>query len=184
MLRRAALLHDLGKLGVSNLILDKPGKLTDEEFAEVRRHPAYSEQILRRVAVFDGIAEVAAAHHERLDGSGYHRGLVGSELSPAARVLAVADVFEAMTADRPYRPAMSVDEALSTMRLGVGARLCPVAFEGLRALARARAAHGRRRVTSHFRDGAWHRDMARTDDAVLALRLGFVPICGSFVTLL
>ncbi len=79
-LRRAALLHDIGKLGVSNLVLDKPGKLTDEEFATIRRHPEWTEQILRRVSRFDELASVAAAHHEKLDGTGYHRGLRGDVL--------------------------------------------------------------------------------------------------------
>ena len=104
-LRRAGLLHDIGKLAISNLILDKPGKLTVEEFEAVKRHPLVTEQILGRVSRFADIAGIAAAHHEKLDGSGYHRGIHGDELDPPARVLAVADIFEAMTADRPYRAA-------------------------------------------------------------------------------
>jgi len=100
-LRRAALLHDVGKLGVSSLILDKPAKLTDMEFAVIRRHPLLTEQILQRVGCFRPLVAVAAAHHERLDGSGYHQGIGGSELSLAARVLCVADVFDALRASRP-----------------------------------------------------------------------------------
>ena len=106
-LHRAALLHDVGKLGVSNLILDKPGKPTDEEMAIIRKHPDYSQQILQRVAAFKELADVAAAHHERLDGRGYHRRLAGEHLPWAARVLTVADMYEAMSARRPYRDAMS-----------------------------------------------------------------------------
>ncbi|MGH7657262.1 MAG: HD-GYP domain-containing protein, partial [Gemmatimonadales bacterium] len=102
-LRRAALLHDIGKLGVSNLILDKPAKLTDEEFAQVRNHPRYTMEILNRVSAFRGIADVAGSHHERLDGRGYHRGLGAADLSLPARVLATADVCEALLAERPYR---------------------------------------------------------------------------------
>ena len=130
-LRRAALLHDIGKLGVSNRVLDKPGKLTDKEFAAIRRHPEWTEQILRRVSRFDEIASVAAAHHEKLDGSGYHRGLRGDVLGRSARILAVADIFEAMTAERPYRDAMPVEQALDLMREDVGAKLCPDAFAAL-----------------------------------------------------
>ena len=130
-LRRAALLHDIGKLGVSNLVLDKPGKLTDEEFAMVRRHPEWTEQILRRVSRFDELASAAAAHHEKLDGTGYHRGLHGDVLGSTARILAVADIFEAMTAERPYRAAMPAEQALDLMRGDVGSKLCPDAFEAL-----------------------------------------------------
>ncbi len=130
-LRRAALLHDIGKLGVSNLVLDKPGKLTDEELAAVRRHPEWTEQILRRVSRFDELASAAAAHHEKLDGTGYHRGLHGDVLGSTARILAVADIFEAMTAERPYRAAMPAEQALDLMRGDVGRKLCPDAFEAL-----------------------------------------------------
>jgi HD-GYP domain-containing protein (c-di-GMP phosphodiesterase class II) len=130
-LRRAGLLHDIGKLAISNLILDKPGKLTVEEFEAVKRHPLVTEQILGRVSRFADIAGIAAAHHEKLDGSGYHRGIHGDELDPPARVLAVADIFEAMTADRPYRQPMEVEQALGLMRLDVGVRICPEAFAAL-----------------------------------------------------
>ena len=80
---------------------------------------------------FDEIASVAAAHHEKLDGSGYHRGLRGDVLGRSARILAVADIFEAMTAERPYRDAMPVEQALDLMREDVGAKLCPDAFAAL-----------------------------------------------------
>ena len=100
------MLHDIGKLGVSNLILDKPGKPTEEEFEQIRKHPEYSQQILEQVDAFNVLADVASAHHERLDGQGYHRGLGRDELPWLARVLAVADICEAMSAKRPYRDAM------------------------------------------------------------------------------
>ena len=134
-LRRAGRLHDIGKLAISNLILDKPGKLTDDEFAAVKRHPLVTEQILRRVTRFADIADIAAAHHEKLDGSGYHRGIHGDELGLPARVLAVADIFEAMTAERPYRDPMEVAQALELMRRDAGARICPEAFGALEASA-------------------------------------------------
>ena len=130
-LRRAALLHDIGKLGVSNQILDKPGKLTDAEMVEMRLHTGYTFAILRRVSRFAEFADVAAAHHERLDGSGYHLGLKGPQLPELARILAVADIAEALSAERPYRKALPWDEVLEIMRRQVGKAICPVAFEGL-----------------------------------------------------
>ena len=114
-LRRAALLHDIGKLGVPNAILDKPGKLTEAEFATVRLHPMYTQEILKPIRGFERIAEVASAHHERLDGTGYWRGLSAKELDMDMRVIAAADVFDALSASRPYRSAMSLEEVYATM---------------------------------------------------------------------
>jgi HD-GYP domain-containing protein (c-di-GMP phosphodiesterase class II) len=122
-LRRGALLHDLGKLGVSNTILDKPGKLDDGETASMRAHPVYTEQILSRVPAFASLAAASAAHHERIDGHGYPHGLGGSDLTPYSRVLAVADVFDALIADRPYRSGMPVEQALGIMRSDAGEHL-------------------------------------------------------------
>jgi HD-GYP domain-containing protein (c-di-GMP phosphodiesterase class II) len=130
-LRRAALLHDVGKLGVSNRILDKPGKLTEEEFASVRRHPEHTYQILARVARFRPLAETAASHHERMDGRGYHRGIPAGTLSPAARILAVADVCDALSAERPYRTALPREHVLRIMRDDAGGGLCPECFGAL-----------------------------------------------------
>jgi HD-GYP domain-containing protein (c-di-GMP phosphodiesterase class II) len=135
-LRRAALLHDLGKLSISSRILDKPGPLTDEERARFREHPLLAEQILGRVASFVELSVVASAHHERLDGSGYPRGLAGDALTMPMRVLAVADVYEALISDRPYRPAYSWYEALELMGADVPERLDPRAFAALEALLR------------------------------------------------
>jgi HD-GYP domain-containing protein (c-di-GMP phosphodiesterase class II) len=133
-LRRAALLHDLGKLSISNRVLDKPGPLTDEERGRFRQHPLLAEQILGQVPIFGELASVASAHHERLDGSGYPRGLAGEALTMPMRVLAVADVYEALTADRPYRPAYAPRDALALMRTDVPQRLDPNAFAALEAL--------------------------------------------------
>ena len=130
-LRRAGLLHDIGKLGVSTLILDKPDRLTPRELAEVRVHPAYTQRILERVAAFGGIVEVASAHHERLDGNGYHLGLTAERLSPMSRALAVADVYEATTADRPYRKGLPRNEAIAILRSLAGNALCPSSVEAL-----------------------------------------------------
>ncbi len=132
-LYRAGMLHDIGKLGIPNTILDKPGKLDDEEFARIRLHPAFTESILAGVPAFAGFATIAAAHHERLDGRGYHRGIPAGDLPVGARILAVADVFEAMTADRPYRGPMAPEEALAIARRDAGAALDPRCVEALAA---------------------------------------------------
>jgi HD-GYP domain-containing protein (c-di-GMP phosphodiesterase class II) len=115
-LRRAALMHDIGKLSVPNSILEKPGKLTDEEWQVVRDHPYYTFQILKRVPAFKSFSNDAAAHHERLDGSGYWRRMSGSNISFVARILAVADVFDALRAKRPYRDALPLETVFSIMR--------------------------------------------------------------------
>lgn len=119
-LRRAALLHDIGKLGVSNQILDKPGKLDEAEFAMVRSHPGLGEDILSKISAFQELARLAGAHHERLDGRGYPRGLTGDAICPLTRILTTADIFDALTADRPYRAAMPVSKALDIMEQDIG----------------------------------------------------------------
>lgn len=119
-LRRAALLHDIGKLGVPNTILDKPGKLTPQEWQVVRRHPALSEAILSRVAAFGPLARVAGAHHERLDGKGYPNGLTADAIPLDARIITVADVFDALTARRPYREPMGEEAAVAVMLRDAG----------------------------------------------------------------
>ena len=123
VLRRTALLHDLGKLAVPNAILDKPGSLTPSEWECVKRHPYYSEQILGRIRGFGRMAAVAAAHHERLDGSGYFRGLRADELDIDMRILAVADVFDAMSARRPYREALPLEEVFLILDKEAGVTL-------------------------------------------------------------
>jgi putative nucleotidyltransferase with HDIG domain len=132
-LRRAALLHDIGKLGVSNSILDKPARLTDLETTQVRQHPHFTQRILQRVRAFQGIVEVASSHHERLDGSGYHRGLDGSDLCPLSRALAVADICEALTADRPYRAGLPWEQVLGILRKDAGSAVCAESVEALAA---------------------------------------------------
>ena len=130
-LRRAALLHDIGKLGVSNSILDKNGKLDEDEWRDMRNHAALSESILERIAVFREMARIGGGHHERLDGKGYPRGLAGDEIELETRIVSVADVFDALTADRPYRKAMPVEKALAIMNADVGKAFDPVCLAGL-----------------------------------------------------
>jgi putative nucleotidyltransferase with HDIG domain len=119
-LRRGALLHDVGKLGVSNRILDKAGPLDASEWAAVRQHASNTEQILGRIGAFGALARIAGAHHEKLDGSGYPRGLDARHIRLETRIITAADIFDALTADRPYRPALPTGEALRIMREGVG----------------------------------------------------------------
>lgn len=130
-IRRAALLHDIGKLGVSSLILDKPGPLTDDEFQVMRRHPIATREILMRTVCFRHLSGAAASHHERLDGSGYDLGLRRGELPMLARVLCTADVCDALRASRPYRPSMPVERVLDVMRREVGNAIDPTCFEAL-----------------------------------------------------
>ena len=131
-LRRAALLHDVGKLGVSNIVLEKPGKLDEAEWQAMRSHPVKSEAILSRIAVFADAARIGGAHHEKLDGSGYPRGLRDNEIDFETRIVTVADVFDALTADRPYRVAMSIERALEIIDEGVGQAFDPDCVEALK----------------------------------------------------
>jgi len=123
ILRRAGLLHDIGKLAISNRILDKPGQLSDEEFRAIKTHPVHTLRILERAPCFAELADLAANHHEKLDGSGYPRSLRAGDLDVPMRVLAVADVFEALTADRPYRGPLPPEEALGIIDRDVPDRL-------------------------------------------------------------
>lgn len=113
--RRGGFLHDLGKLGVSNTILDKPGRLSGDEYEIVKKHAQYTEEILMRIGVFETLSFISGAHHERLDGKGYPRGLVASQIPLETRVISVADIYDALTEDRPYRKAMNDDQAFAIM---------------------------------------------------------------------
>ena len=115
-LRHAALLHDLGKLGVSNAILEKPDKLDDKEWQSLRLHPFHTWKVLRKISGFDELSEVAASHHEKLDGTGYFRGLTGQHMSLESRILVVADMFDALSAKRPYRDALPNEKVFEIMR--------------------------------------------------------------------
>ena len=128
-LRRAGLLHDIGKLSVPNRILDKPGKLTPKEWEVVKLHPYYTHQILQRVPIFGELAFDASAHHERMDGRGYFRNLHGDMLSPQARILACADQLDALSAERPYRGRLPPEKVLAIMREERGKGLWPDAVD-------------------------------------------------------
>jgi HD-GYP domain-containing protein (c-di-GMP phosphodiesterase class II) len=135
-LKRGALLHDVGKLGVSNTILDKPGKLDELEWKAVQRHASYTEAILGRVRIFDELARVSAAHHERLDGKGYPYGLLDKDITLETRIITTADIFDAITADRPYRGAVPVDKTLSIMADTVGTAIDATCFAHLQQVIR------------------------------------------------
>ncbi len=128
---RAALLHDLGKLAVPNSILDKPGKLDAAQWQVVQEHPRLTNEILSRIGPFAEMAFVAGAHHEKLDGSGYPNHLTGNRLPIEARIIAVADVYGALTEDRPYRSGLSHEEAMGILRQDIPHRLDPVCVEAL-----------------------------------------------------
>ena len=130
-LHRAALLHDIGKLAISNSILDKPAKLTEDEFAIIKTHASHSENIIRGVPAFADMASIAGGHHERLDGKGYPRGLTADQIPQETRIVSVADVFDALTADRPYRKAMPVSVALDIMAKDCGTAFDLNCFESL-----------------------------------------------------
>jgi HD-GYP domain-containing protein (c-di-GMP phosphodiesterase class II) len=115
-LRRAALIHDLGRLGVSNAIWDKPGALTEAESERVRLHPYLTDRMLARVSALGSSREIAARHHERLDGSGYPRGLTAASLTQPDRLLAAADAYHAMTEPRPHRAPLDPDQASGDLR--------------------------------------------------------------------
>jgi HD-GYP domain-containing protein (c-di-GMP phosphodiesterase class II) len=117
--RRAALVHDLGRLGISNKIWDKPGPLTPAELERVRLHPYLTERMLASSAALSELGAIAVQHHERLDGSGYPRGLSGNAIAPAGRILAAADAYHAMTEPRPHRAARTAGEAATEVRTGV-----------------------------------------------------------------
>lgn len=134
-LYRAALLHDIGKLGVSSRILEKSAPLSSAERTTLQTHPVHTLSILERVSAFRDFARVAALHHEKLDGSGYPWGVRAPELDQLSRIVAVADMYEALIADRPYRGAMPHDDAMLFLRSQRGSKLDALAVDALEAVA-------------------------------------------------
>ena len=123
---------------MSNSVLDKPAKLDREEWVSVQQHAQHTEAILSRIGAFEELARIAAAHHERLDGKGYPRGLGADQISLETRIITTADIFDAISADRPYRGAIPVAGTLEIMAESVGTAIDPVCFEALkRVVARA-----------------------------------------------
>jgi HD-GYP domain-containing protein (c-di-GMP phosphodiesterase class II) len=146
-LHAAGVLHDLGKVGIADSILRKPGKLDAGEWEEMRRHPEVGARILERAGLED-IARWVLLHHERLDGAGYPHGLSAQEIPLEARILAVVDAYEAMTADRPYRRGMSADAAREELLRCSGSQFDPVVVEAFLA-SREGVVQDRSVVASH-----------------------------------
>lgn len=128
-LARGALLHDIGKIGISDTILLKPGRLTEAEWVEMRKHPVIGYQILCGVKFLGDAALMVQAHHERYDGKGYPQGLQGEQIPLAARIFAIIDTYDAMTSDRPYRKARPVEEAREEIRRQSGTQFDPAVVE-------------------------------------------------------
>jgi putative nucleotidyltransferase with HDIG domain len=128
-MQRGSLLHDVGKIGVNDAILRKPGKLTDEEWTQMRLHPEIGYNMLRQVTFLQGAAELILAHHERWDGKGYPRGLHEDEIPLGARIFMVVDTFDSMTSDRPYRKALSTLDALNEILRCSGSQFDPRVVE-------------------------------------------------------
>ncbi|MFC3176922.1 HD-GYP domain-containing protein [Undibacterium amnicola] len=131
-LKRGALLHDVGKLGVSNSVLDKAGKLDISEWDEVKLHASYTETILSRISAFSELAKVSAAHHEKLDGTGYPRGLSAEHITLETRIITTADIFDAITAERPYRGATPIPKTLEIMAENLHTAIDERCFEALK----------------------------------------------------
>tara|TARA_R110001599_G_scaffold9041_21_gene44954 strand:- start:5386 stop:6765 length:1380 start_codon:yes stop_codon:yes gene_type:complete len=131
VLRRAAILHDVGKLGVSSAILEKPGKLDAEEWQIMQSHAAHTTNILGQIGVMSDMAMIAGSHHERLDGKGYPLGLDERSIAMESRIITVADIYDALTTDRPYRKAMSTEKAMAILQSEVGVAVDPRCFEAL-----------------------------------------------------
>ncbi|MFA6692517.1 MAG: HD domain-containing phosphohydrolase, partial [Acholeplasmataceae bacterium] len=125
MLKAISVLHDIGKIAIDDQILNKPGKLNNEEWENIKRHPEIGYRILSSSPEYIQIAEDILYHHERYDGKGYPRGLKGEEIPIRARIITIADSFDAMISDRPYRKALSKQEALNEIKKCAGTQFDP-----------------------------------------------------------
>ncbi len=128
-IRRGALLHDIGKIGIPDSILQKPGPLTDEEWAVMRQHPIFARDMLESIAYLRPVLDIPFSHHEKWDGTGYPLGLKADEIPFAARLFSVVDVWDALTSDRPYRPAWKKEKVIAHLREQSGKHFDPHAVE-------------------------------------------------------
>ena len=150
---RGALLHDVGKIGISDNILLKPAKLTEEEWLEMRKHPYIGYKILEGIKFLEGAVSIVYSHQECYDGSGYPRGLKGEEIPLGARLFAVADTLDAMTSDRPYRKALSLEAAREEILRCSGTQFDPQVAELFLATSRNEWLEIRERVNSQYKRG-------------------------------
>jgi putative nucleotidyltransferase with HDIG domain len=180
----AAYLHDVGKLAVPEQILNKPGKLSRDEFETMKIHPVVGAEILERTRFPHSVAAIVRAHHERWDGSGYPDGLAGEQIPIGARILAAVDAFDALVSDRPYRPAMTLDEAMALIVHGAGTQFDPAIvgilnsrYKELDALAHARR-DGMRHLNTDIRvtHGAAPAAGLAEDDLLPAQDVVYVPV--------
>ena len=151
-IKLGALFHDVGKIGVPESLLSKPAELTDEEWIEMRAHPTIGASLLGNVPMLDRIRPIVLAHHENFDGTGYPAGLKGSEIPLAAQIISVADSYDAMTSERPYRIALRPKQALRELRANAGTQFNPVVVEAFIQVVieeRRRAARGKAPVHGH-----------------------------------
>ena len=151
-IKLGALFHDVGKIGVPESLLSKPDELTDDEWVEMRAHPTIGASLLGNVPMLDRIRPIVLAHHENFDGSGYPAGLKGSEIPLAAQIISVADSYDAMTSERPYRIALRPKQALRELRANSGTQFNPVVVEAFIQVVieeRRRAARGKAPVRGH-----------------------------------
>jgi putative nucleotidyltransferase with HDIG domain len=149
-----ALLHDVGKIAVPDQILLKPGKLTDQEWVEMRKHPVAGYRIVKRIGFLKDAAEIIYAHHEKLDGRGYPRGLKGTSISFGARMFMVADVYDALTSERPYHSPMSYEEAAKEIRRLSGSHFDPVVVDTFLSIAPEQL----KKIAKRYQDTADHED--------------------------
>ncbi len=134
IINRGGLLHDIGKIGVPNAVLDKPGKLTDEEYDAMKAHPVIGARIIEPIRAYADVLPIVLQHHERMDGRGYPYGIGPEEFDPNARIVAVADVFDACSSDRPYREGMPIERVMSIIREGSGSHFDAHVAEALEGL--------------------------------------------------
>jgi putative nucleotidyltransferase with HDIG domain len=130
-LHRAGLLHDIGKIGIPAEVIDKPGGLTDEEDQIIREHPIIGERILEPIEAYREILPMIRQHHEWFNGKGYPDGIAGEAITIGARILAAADIYDALSSERPYRPALDPDQALQIVQENAGGHLDPVVVDAL-----------------------------------------------------
>ncbi len=125
LINKSAILHDIGKIGIDDSVLRKPGKLTEEEFELIKRHPVVGYEILRTIGPFESLLPGVLHHHESWNGSGYPHGLAGNDIPRMAQIIAVADAYDAMTSDRPYRKGLPVEKVQQIFKEGAGVQWAP-----------------------------------------------------------